>query len=78
MATINAAGDIQLEPEDILPREVSRRPDDPAEVIKLIELLNPQIVTAEDLAKAVRAVDALRVSLASPENKKNPYIHTGS
>mgnify|MGYP001606328583 CR=1 FL=1 len=74
MPTVNALGNIQLEPGDILPREVSRREDDPLEVTMLIEKLNPTIVTAEDLANAIDIVDALRRQLATEDNKDNPYI----
>lgn len=74
MATINAAGEIQLEPGDVLPRKVATREDDPLEVKQLIEELNPTLETAEDLAKAVEQVDALRRKLASKANKDNPHI----
>lgn len=74
MAILNANGDLQPEQGDILPREVARRDDDPAEVIALIEELNPQIETAEDLAAAVEEVDALRRELASKANLDNPHI----
>lgn len=74
MATVNSAGEIQLEQEDILPREVARRDDDPAEVIALIEELNPLIETAEDLELALEQVDALRRELANKANKNNPHI----
>jgi len=71
MATVNATGEIQLEQEDILPREVAHRTDDPEEVTILIEKLNPYIVTAEDLALALEQVDALRRKLM---DKDNPFI----
>lgn len=74
MATINAAGEVQLEQQDILPREVAHRPDDHPEVTALINSLNPTIETAEDLAVAVEQVDALRRELAKPEDKDNPFI----
>ena len=74
MATVDALGNIQPEPGDILPREVARREDDPPEVIALIEELNPTIETAEDLAVAVEQVDALRRDLASKANQNNPHI----
>ena len=74
MAILNANGDLQPEQGDILPREVARRDDDPAEVIALIEELNPQIETAEDLEAAVEQVDALRRELASKANQNNPHI----
>jgi hypothetical protein len=74
MATVKPNGELQPEQEDILPREVARRTDDPQEVITLIEQLNPTIVTAEDLDKAVEEVDALRRKLASRANVDNPHI----
>lgn len=74
MATLTATGDIQLEPEDILPRKVAYRTDDPEQVIKLIDKLNPSIVTSEDLALALEQVDSLRRQLASPINIDNPHI----
>jgi len=74
MAILKADGTLQAEEQDILPREVARRTDDPQEVIALIEKLNPTIVTAEDLDKAVEKVDALRRKLASRANVDNPHI----
>ena len=77
MATVDALGNVQPEQDDILPREVAHRTDDPAEVTQLIDKLNPTIKTAEDLGKAVEQVDALRRSLADETNKDNPHIETG-
>lgn len=74
MATLDALGNLQPEQGDILPREVAKRDDDPAEVVALIEELNPTIETAEDLAAAVEQVDALRRDLASKANMDNPHI----
>lgn len=74
MATLNPDGTLQPEQEDILPREVAKRTDDPAEVVALIEELNPQIETAEDLAEALAQVDELRRELASRANEDNPHI----
>ena len=74
MSTVDALGNIQPEESDILPREVAHRTDDPAEVTALIDKLNPTIKTAEDLAKALEMVDALRRVLASVENVGNPHI----
>lgn len=74
MATVNPDGTLQPERDDILPREVAKRTDDPAEVVALIEELNPTIETAEDLAAAVEEVDALRRELASKANQDNPHI----
>lgn len=72
MATVNPDGTVQLEQEDILPREVARRTDDPAEVVALIEALNPTIKTAEDLAAAIELVDALRREYSTDAD--NPHI----
>lgn len=74
MAILNANGDLQPEQGDILPREVARRDDDSAEVVALIEELNPTIETAEDLAAAVEKVDALRREVANRTNVNNPHI----
>lgn len=74
MATLNANGDLQPEPEDILPREVARRDDDSPEIVALIEELNPTIETAEDLETAIEQVDTLRREVASRANQDNPHI----
>jgi hypothetical protein len=74
MATVDALGNFQPEPGDILPREVARKEDDSPEVVALIEELNPTIKTAEDLAEAVEKVDALRRQLADETNEDNPHI----
>lgn len=78
MATIDATGDVQPEQQDILPREIAHRTDDPEAVIQLIEKLNPTVKTAEDLAIALEQVDSLRRSLATEENKDNPHIDAGT
>ncbi len=74
MATVNANGDLQPEQQDILPRKVAHRTDDPAEVTKLIDHLNLTIETAEDLVKAIDEVDTMRRELASKANEDNPHI----
>lgn len=74
MATLNANGDLQPEQGDILPREVAHKSDDPAEVTRMIDEINPTIKTAEDLADAIEKVDALRRQLASVTNEDNPHI----
>jgi len=74
MATVDAVGNVHLEQEDILPREVAHKADDPAQVTQLINELNPTIKTAEDLAAAVEKVDALRRALADATKADSPYI----
>ena len=74
MSTVDALGNIHPEESDILPRKIAQRTDDPAEVIALIDKLNPTIKTAENLAVALEMVDALRRVLASVENVGNPHI----
>jgi|SRR5215216_1486052 len=77
MAILDANGNLQPEEQDILPREIAHRTDDPAKVTELIDKLNPTIQTAEDLAIALEQVDALRRSLADETNKDNPHIEAG-
>lgn len=60
MATVNAAGELQLEQEDILPREVAVKTNDPPDIVAAIEKINPTIKTAEDLVKASLYIDELR------------------
>lgn len=60
MATVNAAGELQLEQEDVLPREVAVKTNDPPHIVAEIERINPTIKTAEDLVKASLAIDDMR------------------
>lgn len=74
MAVLDANGNLQPEPGDILPRKVAYREDDPPAVRQLIEDINPTIETAEDLELAIQQVDDLRRELASKTNVDNPHI----
>ena len=74
MATLNADGTVQLEVGDVPPREIAHRTDDPAEVTALIDKLNPEIKTAEQLQAGIEEVDALRRKLADEANEGNPHL----
>jgi len=60
MAQVGPNGDLMLEQEDVLPRKVAIKTDDPQHIIDAINKINPTIKTAEDLAAAVAQIDELR------------------
>lgn len=60
MATINAAGEVQLEQGDVIPRAVAVRDDDPAHIVEFIKQVNPTIHSADDLLQAIKHVDQMR------------------
>lgn len=57
---INPDGSIQLEPSDVLPREVAVKTDDPPHIVAEIEHINSTIKTAQDLVSAVLYIGELR------------------
>jgi hypothetical protein len=60
MAQLNPDGTLALEQEDVLPREVAVKTDDPPHIVAEIQKINPTIKTAEDLVKASLYIDDMR------------------
>lgn len=60
MAQLNPDGTIALKKEDVFPREVAVKTDDPPHIVAEIEKINPTIKTAEDLVKASLYIDDMR------------------
>ena len=72
MAHTDAVGNLQLDQEDIIPKEIAVKTDDPPAIVALIEAFNKKgYVSNEAFEKALAQVDRERTEY---HNKPNPDL----
>ena len=72
MAHTDAVGNLQLDQEDIIPKEIAVKTDDPPAIVALIEAFNKKGYKSNaEFQDALKKVDKERVDF---HNKDNPDL----